>query len=86
MPGLNTGRALIWPDQARFHVLKHLDGLARAIERLGGRIHGDTAMIGVSEDEGGTVTTMEDQTQIRAPHAVMPANVALGDLPIQVKL
>ena len=86
VPGRDTGRALLWPGQARFHVLKYLDGLAAAIERLGGRIHGDTAMIGISEDEGGTITTMEDQTQIRAPFAVMAADVALGDLPIQTKL
>lgn len=86
VPGLDTGRALLWPNQARFHVLKYLDGLARAVERLGGRIHGHTAMIGVSEDDGGAIVTMEDQTQIRADQAVMAANVALGDLPMQVKL
>jgi len=86
VPGRDTGPALLWPDQARFHVLKYLDGIAAAIERLGGLVCGNTAMIGVSEDANGTITTMENGTQVRAAHAVMAANAALGDLPIQTKM
>jgi glycine/D-amino acid oxidase-like deaminating enzyme/nitrite reductase/ring-hydroxylating ferredoxin subunit len=34
-----TGRCLRFPEQAMFHPLRYLAGLARAIERGGGRIH-----------------------------------------------
>ena len=86
VPGIDTGPALLWPRQARFHVLKYLAGLADAIERLGGRIYGDTAACGPWEDEGHAFTKLENGTELRAPHMVMAANAALGDLPIQVKM
>ncbi len=86
VPGRDTGRALLWPNQARFHVLKYLDGLARAIERLGGRIHGDTAVCGPSEDADGATIELENGLKLRAPYTVMAANAALGDLPIQTKM
>jgi glycine/D-amino acid oxidase-like deaminating enzyme/nitrite reductase/ring-hydroxylating ferredoxin subunit len=38
----DTGPCLRFPNQARFHPLKYLAGLARAIRRDGGRIHCDT--------------------------------------------
>ncbi|MEA3193124.1 MAG: hypothetical protein QOD26_1457 [Betaproteobacteria bacterium] len=34
-----TGPCLVFPDQGQFHPLKYLAGLARAIERAGGRIY-----------------------------------------------
>ena len=36
--GLDTGYAIRFPRQGQFHPLQYLGGLARAIERLGGRI------------------------------------------------
>jgi glycine/D-amino acid oxidase-like deaminating enzyme/nitrite reductase/ring-hydroxylating ferredoxin subunit len=35
----STGPCLHFPDQAQFHPLKYLAGLARAVERAGGRIY-----------------------------------------------
>ena len=37
-PSLETGRCLLFPNQAQFHPLKYLAGLARAIQRDGGRL------------------------------------------------
>src|SRR5262245_5822285 len=37
-PSLETGRCLLFPNQAQFHPLKYAAGLARSIERDGGRI------------------------------------------------
>ena len=39
VPGIDTGKALRFPDQARFHPTKYLAGLARAILARGGRIY-----------------------------------------------
>jgi glycine/D-amino acid oxidase-like deaminating enzyme/nitrite reductase/ring-hydroxylating ferredoxin subunit len=61
----DTGRCLRFPRQAQFHPLKYLTGLARAIERVGGRIftgtHATTIEGGASArietSEGFVVTT-----------------------------
>jgi glycine/D-amino acid oxidase-like deaminating enzyme/nitrite reductase/ring-hydroxylating ferredoxin subunit len=37
-PSLETGQCLLFPNQAQFHPLKYLSGLARAIQRDGGHI------------------------------------------------
>jgi glycine/D-amino acid oxidase-like deaminating enzyme/nitrite reductase/ring-hydroxylating ferredoxin subunit len=37
-PSLDTGKCLLFPNQAQFHPLKYLGGLARAIQRDGGRL------------------------------------------------
>jgi glycine/D-amino acid oxidase-like deaminating enzyme/nitrite reductase/ring-hydroxylating ferredoxin subunit len=37
--GFDTGVALKFPNQGRFHATKYLLGLAAAVERLGGKIH-----------------------------------------------
>ena len=52
LTAFDTGRALRFPRQAQFHVLKYLSGLADAIERWGGRIFGDTRVTSV---EGGSL-------------------------------
>lgn len=37
-PSLETGRCLLFPNQAQFHPLHYIAGLARAIQRDGGRL------------------------------------------------
>lgn len=37
-PSLETGQCLLFPNQAQFHPLKYLAGLARAIQRDGGHV------------------------------------------------
>ncbi|MBI1898731.1 MAG: FAD-dependent oxidoreductase [Acidobacteria bacterium] len=51
IPTYDTGAALRFPNQAQFHPLKYLTGLARAIERHGGRIFTGSHVESV---EGGT--------------------------------
>lgn len=52
----DTGPALRFPRQAQFHPLKYLAGLARAIQRMGGRIYTETH---ASEIEGGKQARIE---------------------------
>jgi glycine/D-amino acid oxidase-like deaminating enzyme/nitrite reductase/ring-hydroxylating ferredoxin subunit len=64
LASFDTGRCLRFPRQGQFHPLKYFAGLARAIERLGGRIHcgshaariegGQPARVSI--DSGPTVT------------------------------
>jgi glycine/D-amino acid oxidase-like deaminating enzyme/nitrite reductase/ring-hydroxylating ferredoxin subunit len=77
--GFDTGPALRFPMQGRFHVLKYLAGLADGIERAGGKIHGSTK---VESIEGGTpakVKTANGRT-IKATDVVVCTNGAISDL------
>lgn len=42
LDSFETGPALHFPNQGQFHILKYVKGLARAIERYGGRIYSHT--------------------------------------------
>jgi glycine/D-amino acid oxidase-like deaminating enzyme/nitrite reductase/ring-hydroxylating ferredoxin subunit len=55
--GFDTGPALRFPRQAQFHVLKYLNGLVRAIERRGGRIHDGTRVAAVTGGRPARVRT-----------------------------
>jgi glycine/D-amino acid oxidase-like deaminating enzyme/nitrite reductase/ring-hydroxylating ferredoxin subunit len=55
-PSLETGRCLLFPNQAQFHPLKYSLGLARAIERDGGRIF---TMTHADRIEGGAPSEVE---------------------------
>ena len=74
VPGSDTGRCLLFPDQARFHPTKYLTGLARAIVRKGGHIHADTVHVGDKEAEGGVDIETERGPRIRAKAAVFATN------------
>lgn len=56
-PSFNSGPALRFPNQAQFHPLRFLDGLASAVERLGVTIHTDTR-----------VTQIERESHADEPH------------------
>ena len=73
VPGIDTGKALRFPDQARFHPTKYLAGLARAILARGGRIYSDTAYLTHAEAKAGVEITT-DRGVIRAGAAVFATN------------
>jgi glycine/D-amino acid oxidase-like deaminating enzyme/nitrite reductase/ring-hydroxylating ferredoxin subunit len=77
--GDEAGPALRFPRQGRFHVLKYLDGLARAIEAAGGQIFGDTK---VDVIEGGTpaMVTSADEFTVGADEVVVCTNGPISDL------
>ncbi|HMA25111.1 MAG TPA: FAD-dependent oxidoreductase, partial [Gemmatimonadaceae bacterium] len=73
------GPCLRFPNQAQFHALKYLSGLAEAIVRAGGRIHCDTH---VSSVEGGspcTVKTERDHT-VTADAVCVCTNASITDM------
>ena len=74
MPGLDTGRCLRFPDQARFHPTRYLGGLARAILRLGGRIYSNTAYMNHEEVGGGVLVETATGPSISAKAAVFATN------------
>jgi glycine/D-amino acid oxidase-like deaminating enzyme/nitrite reductase/ring-hydroxylating ferredoxin subunit len=83
VPGLSfdTGRALRFPRQAQFHILKYLDGLARAIARDGGRVFTQThaAKIEGVDDENARVETADGKV-VTARAVVVATNTPVNDL------
>jgi glycine/D-amino acid oxidase-like deaminating enzyme/nitrite reductase/ring-hydroxylating ferredoxin subunit len=75
-----TGAALRFPRQGQFHVLEYVKGLARAIERNGGRIHRDThaAEIEGVSDASARVETSRGAT-VRARAVVVATNSPVND-------
>jgi glycine/D-amino acid oxidase-like deaminating enzyme/nitrite reductase/ring-hydroxylating ferredoxin subunit len=79
VPGRDTGRCLRFPDQARFHPLKYLDGLARAVLRRGGRIHTDTAVTAIDETPDAVTLALENGARLRARTCAVATNSPIND-------
>jgi glycine/D-amino acid oxidase-like deaminating enzyme/nitrite reductase/ring-hydroxylating ferredoxin subunit len=71
----DTGPAACFPDQAQLHVLRYLAGLARAVERSGGRIYTEAHVTEVDEETEGPVLVKTDRgVTVRADHVVLATN------------
>jgi glycine/D-amino acid oxidase-like deaminating enzyme/nitrite reductase/ring-hydroxylating ferredoxin subunit len=79
VPGADAGRALRFPDQARFHPLKYLDGLVRCIRRDGGRLFADTPVVHVEEKNSEVTVETEKGGKVRAAAAVVATNSPVND-------
>ena len=84
LPGFTAGPALRFPDQAQFHILKYLTGVARAAEAAGAKIHtGDTMHVNRIEDakDGGpcTVGTTGGIT-ITCDHVCVCTNASIAEM------
>jgi glycine/D-amino acid oxidase-like deaminating enzyme/nitrite reductase/ring-hydroxylating ferredoxin subunit len=75
----DTGKALRFPRQAQFHPLKYLAGLARAIERDGGRIHSATHASKIEGGESACIQTGNGAV-VGAKAVVVATNTPVNDL------
>ena len=74
----SMGPCLVFPDQGQFHPLKYLAGLARAIERGGGRIHCNSH---ADHIEGGVPGVVHVGKHVVTGDALVVAtNVPINDL------
>ena len=74
----DTGRCLLFPNQAEFHPMKYLAGLTLAVNKWGGQIFTDTHVVSV---EGGTparVTTADGRV-VTAGAVVVATNTPIND-------
>jgi hypothetical protein len=78
-PLLPGTKALRFANQGRFHPLKYCAGLARAIERRSGRLHGGTAYVGHDEENDTIVVRTEGGPIIRAGAALFATNSPVND-------
>jgi len=79
LPGIDTGRCLRFPRQARFHPLKYLDGLVRCIWRDGGRLFADTPVVKIDEADGEVLVKTANDKTVRAGAGVVATNAPIND-------
>jgi glycine/D-amino acid oxidase-like deaminating enzyme/nitrite reductase/ring-hydroxylating ferredoxin subunit len=77
--GFHSGPCLQFPRQAQFHPLRYLEGLARAIERRGGRIYSGTTAASAQGGEAAKVRTAAGHT-IQCGAIVVATNSPFNDL------
>jgi glycine/D-amino acid oxidase-like deaminating enzyme/nitrite reductase/ring-hydroxylating ferredoxin subunit len=70
--------SLRYPNQATFHPLKYLAGLARFIKQGGGRFYAETPVEHVEEDENGVVVKA-GRHSVRAQYAAIATNSPIND-------
>ncbi|HYX30510.1 MAG TPA: FAD-binding oxidoreductase, partial [Pyrinomonadaceae bacterium] len=78
LESFDTGPCLHFPHQGQFHPLKYLTGLARAIERDGGRIYTSTHADEIEGGDGAHVTTNSGY-EIRCDAIVVATNTPVND-------
>lgn len=87
MPDLDSGKCLVFPDQARFHPLKYLNGLVSAIRELGGEFHPHTAVDSIVQSDVGVVVKLRNGQQVTARDVADATNAPIaGRLTLQTKM
>lgn len=77
-PWAAFGPVLRFPRQAQFHPICYLDGLAQAVQRHGGRLHGRTRVTALHGGSHATVET-EHGARVRAGAIVVATNTPFND-------
>ena len=77
--GLAETRCLRYPNQATFHPLKYLRGLADAVQSSGGRFYANTTVEKIEEDAEGVTITAAGGGIVRASTAVVATNSPIND-------
>lgn len=84
LASFDTGPCLRFPRQGQLHPLRYLDGLARAILELGGRIHTGTHASRIEERPAGVVTTRAGLT-VSAGTIIVATNAPVN-VPVSIPL
>ena len=80
LKGFEKSAALRYPNQATFHPLRYLRGVAQAIRDNGGLIFANSAVVSVDElSTGGVRVSTEDGGVIEASTAVVASNSPIND-------
>jgi glycine/D-amino acid oxidase-like deaminating enzyme/nitrite reductase/ring-hydroxylating ferredoxin subunit len=79
LKGFEKAPVLRYANQATFHPIRYLNGIAREISDNGGRIFADSAVMKVEELEDQVRLEVEGGLQITASHAVFATNSPIND-------
>jgi glycine/D-amino acid oxidase-like deaminating enzyme/nitrite reductase/ring-hydroxylating ferredoxin subunit len=69
-----TRGCLRFPNQARFHPLRYLAGLSKAIKHQGGELYSGTPITSVEENTRGVVATTEEGHRVTAKAVIAATN------------
>jgi glycine/D-amino acid oxidase-like deaminating enzyme/nitrite reductase/ring-hydroxylating ferredoxin subunit len=87
IPGFDSGRCLRFPNQARFHPLKYLHGLAQAIVAKGGVLRPHTAVEAITQDGDNVIVTLAGGTTLAARDVVCATNSSIaGPVTLHTKM
>lgn len=78
IPGIADGensKYIFFPEQAQFHVLRYLDGLAKAIVRMGGQIYTESRATDITKHGA-----KSNGFTIKANHIVVATNTPVNDV------
>lgn len=73
------GPCLHFPEQAQFHPLKYLSGLAKAITKHGGQIYAHSRVTAIEENEPPFTVTLENGKTVKASFLVVATNGPIND-------
>ncbi|TIU20348.1 MAG: FAD-binding oxidoreductase, partial [Mesorhizobium sp.] len=80
LKGFEEAPVLRYPNQATFHPLRYLRGLAAAIRERGGLIFANSTVVALEElAEGGVRVSTENGGSIAASHAVVATNSPINN-------
>jgi glycine/D-amino acid oxidase-like deaminating enzyme/nitrite reductase/ring-hydroxylating ferredoxin subunit len=74
LKGFEEAPVLHYKNQATFHPLKYLSGLVQEIEKEGGRLHRDSAVMEVEEKDDRVTVKLEGGQSVTAQQAVFATN------------
>jgi glycine/D-amino acid oxidase-like deaminating enzyme/nitrite reductase/ring-hydroxylating ferredoxin subunit len=86
VPGCDVGPALAFANQAEFHPVRFLAGLAKAFKKAGGRIHGNTRVVNVKDGSPCEVETADDGPMITANAVMLATNSPSNGMAITMKM
>ena len=78
LPSFNLGPSLCFPEQAQFHPMKYLSGLAQAIRARGGHIYTQAHADAIEGGDHACVRT-SDGREVRAGAIVVATNTPIND-------
>jgi glycine/D-amino acid oxidase-like deaminating enzyme len=77
--GFNDASRLRYPQQATFHPLKYLTGLASAIGGRGGKLFAKSAVVKVEERDASVSVTSQAGVHVKAAQAIIATNSPIND-------
>jgi glycine/D-amino acid oxidase-like deaminating enzyme/nitrite reductase/ring-hydroxylating ferredoxin subunit len=86
VPGGDVGPGLAFANQGEFHPVRYLAGLAAAVERAGGRIHGSTRVVNVQDGKPCGVETADEGPMVTANAVVLATNSPINQVGITMKM
>ena len=79
LPGVDTGKALRFAGQGRFHPTRYLAGLAGAIRKRGGRLYANSPYVSHEAEGGGLVLATASGASIACGAALFATNSPVND-------